>query len=148
MARHMARIEFHFNAPALVPYACRLLRKVHARGLRAQVVGQGATLALLDQTLWTFSALDFLPHCGSDAGAVLRDASAVLLTEQPASDWSRQVLVNLGEGIPPGFEGFERIIDVVSVDELHRAQARERWRHYTRMGHELIRHDLAQADQA
>ncbi len=140
----MARIEFHFNAPALVPYACRLLRKVHGRGLRAQVVGQGATLALLDQTLWTFSEQDFLPHCVADAPQAVRDASAVLLTEQPRADWHRQVLINLGEDLPQGFEGFERIIEVVSVDDLHRAQARERWRNYTRLGHELVRHDLAQ----
>ena len=46
------RIEFHFNAPALVPYACRLLRKVQGRGLRAQVVGHATTLAQLDQALW------------------------------------------------------------------------------------------------
>ncbi len=141
----MARIEFHFNAPALVQYSCRLLRKVHARGLRAQVVGHATTLAQLDQALWTFSALDFLPHCLADAPDPLRAASRVLLSEHPLPDWERQVLINLGESVPAGFEGFERIIDVVSVDELHRAQGRERWREYSRLGHELVRHDLAQS---
>jgi len=140
----MARIEFHFNAPGLVQYSCRLLRKVHARGLRAQVVGHATTLAQLDQALWTFSALDFLPHCQADAPAALRQGASVLLTEQALSDWDRQVLVNLGEAVPEGFEAFERIIDVVSVDELHSAQGRERWRQYSRLGHELVRHDLAQ----
>ena len=142
----MSRIEFHFNAPALVPYACRLLRKVHGRGLRAQVVGHPTTLAQLDQALWTFSPLDFLPHCGAEAPLSMRSASAVLLTQQPSTDWSRQVLINLGESIPADFEGFERIIDVVSVDELHRAQGRERWRAYSQLGHELIRHDLARTE--
>jgi DNA polymerase-3 subunit chi len=140
----MARIEFHFNAPALVPYACRLLRKVQGRGLRAQVVGHGSTLAQLDQALWTFSQLDFLPHCAADAPQAMRAASSVLLTAEPLTDWDRQILVNLGESVPAGFEGFERIIDVVSMDDLHRAQGRERWRQYSRLGHELIRHDLSQ----
>ncbi len=144
----MARIEFHFNAPALVPYSCRLLRKVHARGLRAQVVGHATTLAQLDQALWTFSALDFLPHCLADAPAAIQQRSSVLLSEQARADWDRQVLINLGESVPEGFEAFERIIEVVSVDELHRAQGRERWRQYTRLGHELVRHDLAQSPQA
>ncbi len=143
----MARIEFHFNAPALVQYSCRLLRKVHARGLRAQVVGHATTLAQLDQALWTFSALDFLPHCLADAPVALRQSSCVLLTEQPRPDWTEQVLINLGELVPEGFEGFERVIDVVSVDALHRAHGRERWRHYSRLGHELVRHDLAQTTQ-
>jgi len=144
----MARIEFHFNAPALVPYACRLLRKVHARGLRAQVVGHSTTLVQLDQALWTFSPLDFLSHCGQAASPSVRSASRVMLAEHPLQDWDRQILVNLGESVPAGFEGFERIIDVVSVDELHRAQGRERWREYSRLGHELIRHDLSQGGQA
>ncbi len=138
----MARIEFHFNAPALVPYACRLLHKVHTRGLRAQVVGHATTLALLDEALWTFSALDFLPHCGPQASPAVQQASHVLLSEVPDGHWHRQVLINLGEMAPEGIDGFERIIDVVTVDELHRAQGRERWRHYARLGHELIRHDL------
>ena len=144
----MSRVEFHFNAPALVPYACRLLRKVHARGLRAQVVGHSATLAQLDQALWTFSPLDFLPHCTSDAPESVRKASSVLLTDQTRTDWHRDVLINLGEQVLEGFEGFQRIIDIVSIDELHRAQGRERWRHYSRLGHELIRHDLSQVREA
>ncbi|MEN9889014.1 MAG: putative polymerase chi subunit [Pseudomonadota bacterium] len=144
----MPRIEFHFNAPALVPYACRLLRKVHQHGLRAQVVGLPTTLAQLDQMLWTFSALDFLPHGGPSDSPAVRQASSILLTEQPVSDWPAAVLVNLGEGVPEGFEAFERVIEVVSVDELHRAQARERWRAYTAQGHALVRHDLAPAASA
>ncbi len=144
----MARVEFHFNAPALVPYACRLLRKACGRGLRTQVIGPESTLALLDQTLWIFSSLDFVPHCRANAPASVREASSVLLVPAVASDWSAQILVNLGEGVPETLDGFDRIIDVVTVDDLHRAQGRERWRHYSRLGHELIRHDLAQATPA
>lgn len=141
----MPRIEFHFNAPALVPYACRLLRKVSSHGLRAQVVGLPSTLGQLDQMLWTFSPLDFLPHCGPNASPAMRGASRLLLCEQPEVDWPAAVLVNLGERVPEGFEAFERVIEVVSIDDLHRAQARERWRDYTARGHELVRHDLAKA---
>ncbi len=144
----MPRIEFHFNAPALVPYACRLLRKVNQHGLRAQVVGLPTTLGQLDQMLWTFSPLDFLPHCGPSADAAMRAASRFLLTPQPEPGWGGAVLVNLGEQVPTGFEAFERVIEVVSVDDLHRAQARERWRTYTARGHALLRHDLAQASAA
>ncbi len=143
----MARIEFHFNAPTLVPYACRLLRKVHGHGLRAQVIAAPTTLTQLDQALWTFSELDFLPHCNATAPPAVRSASSVLLAPEVRTDWDQQILINLGESVPAGFEGFARIIDVVTVDDLHRAQGRERWREYSRMGHELIRHDLARPEQ-
>lgn len=138
----MAKVEFHFNAPSLVTYACRLLRKVQGRGLRAQVVGHPTTLSQLDQALWTFSPLDFLSHAQPQSHPVALQHAAILLAPEPLEHWPRQVLVNLGEAIPEGFETFERIIDVVSVDELHREQARARWRAYARMGHELVRHDL------
>jgi len=144
----MARVEFHFNAPALVPYACRLLRKAYGRGLRTQVVGHESTLGLLDQALWTFSALDFVPHCRENAPDAVRDASRVLLGTAVQRDWRAQILVNLGERVPEGLEAFDRIIDVVTMDDLQRAQGRERWRQYTRSGHELIRHDLSQAAPA
>lgn len=143
----MARIEFHFNAPALVPYACRLLRKVHGRGLRAQVIGHPTTLMQLDSALWTFSPLDFMPHCQDNAPATSLEHSRVLLAQSPAMAWHRQVLINLGQEVPPGFDQFERVIDVVTVDDLHRAQGRERWRIYAAMGHELVRHDLLQTRQ-
>ena len=71
----MPRIEFHFNAPALLPYTCRLLRKVLGQGLRAQVVGLPSMLGQLDQMLWTFSAPDFLPHAGPESATALRQAS-------------------------------------------------------------------------
>lgn len=144
----MARIEFHFNAPALVSYTCRLLRKVQGRGLRAQVVGHASTLAQLDHALWTFAPLDFLTHCQAQAPAPMLASSSVLLTEIPVADWHRQVLINLGENVPEGLEGFERIIDVVTVDDLLRAQGRQRWRQYASLGHELLRHDLLKTESA
>lgn len=142
------RIEFHFNAPALVPYACRLLRKVQGRGLRAQVVGNATTLAQLDQALWTFTPLDFLSHCSAQAPVSMLATSSILLNETPVPDWHQQVLINLGENVPEGLKGFERIIDVVTVDELHRAQGRQRWRQYSSLGHELLRHDLLKMESA
>ena len=58
----MTRIDFHFNAPDKLAYGCRLLRKVHRAGQRAVVFGPVRLIADLDQALWTFSPLDFLPH--------------------------------------------------------------------------------------
>ena len=58
----MTRIEFHFNAPERLQYACRLLRKASAQNLRIGVVGSAAALRQLDAALWNFSAVDFLPH--------------------------------------------------------------------------------------
>ena len=43
----MTRIEFHFNAPERLQYACRLLRKASAQRLRMGVVGDAARTSTL-----------------------------------------------------------------------------------------------------
>ena len=44
--------------------------------------------------------------------------------------------------MPNGFDAFTRVIDVVSLDEADRQLARQRWKRYTELGFDLVRHDL------
>ena len=141
----MTRIEFHFNAPDRLTYTCRLLRKVHASGLRAGVVGAQPFLSHLDQALWTFSAADFIPHAllGASGQSAADAACAVVMAESVAALGPVDVLVNLGDAVPAGFEKVSRLIEIVTADDLDRANARARWKQYTQLGYDLIRHDLA-----
>lgn len=138
----MTEIAFHFNAPDKLAYACRLLRKAVMAGARAVVTGADDTLARLDQQLWTFSALDFVPHCMAGSPARMLQASPVVLAVDAQQAPVHPVLVNLGDLVPAGFERFERLIEVVGTDADDRALARERWRHYAARGYAIVRHDL------
>ena len=138
----MTEIAFHFNAPDKLAYVCRLLRKAVSGGARAVVSGPEDILAQLDQQLWTFSALDFVPHCMAGSPARVLDASPVVLAVDAQQAPARPVLVNLGDLVPAGFERFERLIEVVSGDDGDRALARERWKHYAARGYAIVRHDL------
>lgn len=146
----MTRIEFHFNAPERLTYTCRLLRKVHASGARAGVVGAQPFLGHLDQALWTFSALDFIPHVlvGTAGQVTETQASTVCLAERVAALGKVDVLLNLGDDVPEGFESIPRLIEIVTADDLDRAHARARWKRYTQLGYELVRHDLARPGAA
>jgi DNA polymerase III subunit chi len=139
----MTRIEFHFNAPERLQYACRLLRKASAQSLRIGVTGSPVSLRQLDAALWTFSAVDFLPHSTAADSPEIQQASPILLSDDPVTCVGRQVLVNLGDEVPAGFEGFERLIEIVAVDDHGRMTARQRWKHYTAKGYELLQHDLS-----
>ncbi len=139
----MTRIEFHFNAPERLQYACRLLRKAHGRGLRLGVVGSEATLRQLDVALWTFSEIDFLPHSTAADGQDLQDASPIRLHSDPLQLAGMDVLVNLGDDVPQGFDQFERLIEIVATDDHGRMTARQRWRHYAGQGYDLLQHDLS-----
>jgi DNA polymerase III subunit chi len=146
----MTEISFHFNAPDKVAYACRLLRKAVNGGARIVVTGDGLALGQLDAALWTFSALDFIPHCFDDADASMVAASPVVLEALPgkstlaaANAPPGQVLLNLGARVPDGFERFERLIEVVGTGDDDRKVGRDRWKHYASRGYALIQHDLA-----
>lgn len=138
----MTGVEFHFNAPDKVGYACRLLRKAVGKGARLVVTGEPALLRELDIALWTFSPLEFVPHCyGQAAGAAVLAASPVVLSEAAHAAPHQEVLVNLGPAVPEGFERFERLIEVVTVNEDDRVQGRRRWKHYADRGYAIVKHD-------
>ena len=141
----MTGIDFHFNTPEKVGYACRLLRKaVGARGARVVVVADAPMLDAVDQARWTFAPTEFIAHCRSDAEPGQLARSPVVLAESgEAALPHRQVLVNLGLEVPGGFERFDRLIDIVSADESDRQAGRRRWRHYADRGYSIQRHDFA-----
>ena len=143
----MTEVAFHFNVPDKLAYACRLLRKATGAGSKVVVTGESQQLRTLDTELWTFSALEFIPHChAASADAQVLAASPVVLADTPRGTPHHEVLVNLGEGVPEGFERFERLIEVVSQDDGDRQRARARWKHYADRGYAIQRHDLAQRE--
>lgn len=145
----MTEVAFHFNVPDKLGYACRLLRKAAGSGAKVVVTGEAELLRALDTELWTFSALEFLPHChAASADAQVLAASPIVLADAPRATPHQEVLVNLGARIPDGFERFERLIEVVTQEDEDRQQARMRWKHYADRGYAIKRHDLAAKEGA
>jgi DNA polymerase-3 subunit chi len=131
------RVDFHFNVDHRLQYACRVVRK--ARGAGKSVLAfarEPDRLARFDAALWTFSALDFLPHVYADSP--LAASTPILLTLQAETAHVRDVLLNLDDDTPPEFERwfarFERVIEVVSLDDTDRRLARARFTAYRQAG--------------
>ncbi len=131
----MTRIDFHSNVGDALQYACRLLRKAYQAGQPTVVLADAARLRVFDEQLWTFSPLDFVPHCM--AGSALAAATPIVLTADLDDAPHHQVLLNLGAGVPAQFARFERLLEVVgnAPDEL--AAGRERYRFYRDRGYPL-----------
>jgi DNA polymerase-3 subunit chi len=140
----MTEVMFHLNVPERLGYACRLLRKAYLRGARVVVSAPGATLARLDVLLWTFVAAEFVPHLRLAPGAVvaphLKD-TPIWLVERVDQAPHHEVLLNLGDELVPGFESFDRVIELVPDDEAPKQAARKRWKHYADRGYALQRHE-------
>jgi len=137
-------IDFHFNVDHRVNYACRVVRKAHAAGRSVLVYSQDAErLARMDNALWTFSLLDFLPHVCLPSPLAPR--TPIWLCSQAVPE-ARDVLLLLDDAPAPSFAQwfphFGRVIDVVSTDAAERSLARTRFKTYRDAGFTPVAHDL------
>jgi DNA polymerase III subunit chi len=139
----MTSIAFHFNAPLKLDYACRLLRKASASGSTVAVWADSALLHKLDEQLWRFSAQDFVPHALIESLTPLHCSyTPIWLCDNASQGLGRQVLLNLTQDFPGEIANYERVIEVVSLDEQDKQRARQRWKQYKDLGYEILRHDL------
>ncbi|MBV9891069.1 MAG: DNA polymerase III subunit chi [Rhizobacter sp.] len=142
----MTEISFYFNVPSRTAYACRLVRRAHRQGMAVAVAGPADALDEIDHELWSFAAVEFLAHSRIErAGEVpepLR-ATTIWLGENPIDAPLHGALLNLGPLPPPAFETFERLFEVVSLEESDREAARARWKTYARRGYPIKRHEVA-----
>ncbi|HJV60147.1 MAG TPA: DNA polymerase III subunit chi [Albitalea sp.] len=145
----MTEVQFHFNVPDRLPYACRLLRKALRSGATGVAVdAPAATLSRLDKLLWTFDPQEFIPHVvlrADEAIAPRLARTPVWLVERAEQGARHPVLVHLGDEPAQGFESFQRLIEIVSVDAAEREAARRRWKHYAGRGYALQRFDVGAA---
>lgn len=139
----MTQVAFHFNAPDKLAYVCRFTRKATRLDARVAITGSAEDLQRLDRMLWALGSSDFVAHCTHDADEEMLQASPVVLAMDPRTCRHRDVLVNVGDAVPEGFEQFAKLVEVVSQSNpADRGRARERWRDYAQRGYDIVRHDL------
>ena len=135
----MTDVAFHTGIANPLDYACRLLRKAYRSGARVAVHADPALLDRLDQALWTFEPLEFVPHIvlprdGADAGR-LALSPVVLVKGDAAAPAACRIGVTLAGHAVPDVGAFDRLIAIVGLDPAHREAGRLRWREYERAGH-------------
>lgn len=135
----MTDVAFYTGIANPLDYACRLLRKAYRSGARVAVHGEPALLDRLDQALWTFEPLEFVPHVvlprdGADAGR-LALSPIVLVKAAAAAPAQCRIAVSLAGHPVPDVGAFDRLIAIVGLDPEQREAGRQRWREYERAGH-------------
>jgi DNA polymerase-3 subunit chi len=133
----MTRIDFHSNVPDKIAYTCRLVRKARAARFKVALLATDrAQLATLDEALWTFSALDFLPHVSSE-DPFAAETPIILTASDQAELPHHEILINLAPVTPAHFARFERLFEIISSDDADKAAGRERYRFYQQRGYPL-----------
>jgi DNA polymerase-3 subunit chi len=79
--------------------------------------------------MWTISATDFLPHVL--AGDPLAAQTPIILTDDAAAEVPHHdILVNLSQLPPANYAQFQRVFEIVSMDEQDAQAGRQRFLHY------------------
>jgi DNA polymerase III subunit chi len=141
----MTEVSFHFNISDRMAYMCRLLRKAWQQQAQVAVLGPADALSTLHRQLWLFEPLEFVPHARLTPGQTMPvhlKPTPIWLLEDANQAPTPEVLVNLCDEVPSGFERFSRLIEVVSTEESDRSNARQRWKHYTQLGYSMTRHEV------
>lgn len=137
----MTRVDFYFNAGDKQEVARKLGAKAFQAGQCALLFTQDEALAQrLEADLWQLPALSFVPHVR--CGHPLAPQTPVLIGADADDIRSPDVLINLDDAWPPCFSRFERLIEVVGLDDADRQAARQRYRFYQERGYALNSIDL------
>jgi DNA polymerase-3 subunit chi len=147
----MPRVDFYVlesaDPAARLRFACRLVEKAWLREHRVRVqLDPGGDGATFDDLLWTFSDRSFVPHerLAADGGTPGSSAPVVIVDGETGGPGDRDMLVNLGAGVPADYQGYMRIAEVIDADDQRRRLGRERFRFYREQGIEPQTHDMGE----
>lgn len=139
----MTRADFYIlgDGGSRTRFACTLAHKAWQQGHRPFLLAPDRDEAAgLDDLLWTFQDISFLPHTlADDAGA----GDVPVTIGWPGHAAAGDVLINLTDDVPDNAAGFERIAEIVGGDETQRNRARQRYKTYRERGYDMHNHDMA-----
>ena len=137
----MTRIDFYLlsaQAGDAIHTVCRLSEKAVSANKKIYVrVPSAAAAEALDNALWTFRQGSFVAHERYSGDALEPPVPPLLIGSAEAPETHHDILINLGDDVPPWFSSFERVLEVVDADPARREPSRERYRFYKDRGYEL-----------
>ncbi|MBT5722447.1 MAG: DNA polymerase III subunit chi [Gammaproteobacteria bacterium] len=136
----MTRIDFYQTSGDEHAFACRLIDMVYRKGRQIYVHTSTEELArTLNEQLWTFKEDSFVPH--SLHSEAIDVPIKIGFDHEPEEH--QDVLINLSGQIPHFFSRFDRVAEIVPVDQNSRKSARENYAYYKERGYVLNYHEIS-----
>lgn len=143
----MTRISFYTHAENKLTVARQLITKAWSQKLNVLVYAPEHAIAReVDRLLWAQPALSFIPHCldNSPVAAV----TPILIGSRMEALARADVIINLDQAPPSVFSRFDRLLEIVTLEETDLMAGRQRYRHYKERGYDLVTHDMQGQCQA
>lgn len=132
------------DAEAVLNFVCRLTQTVMTKSEHSLVIVDDQTerLKALDEQLWSFDATSFIPHTlisGEQVTADKLSAPVTLFSSLP-SNFDGIVLNLAPTALPLSKNGTlpDRVLEIITPDEVSKQQGRDKYRAYRDLGFELI----------
>jgi len=142
------RVDFYVlpdtAAGARLRFACRLTEKAYKLDNKVHAHVTGAAQARqLDELLWTFRPGSFVPHeIGGTAPPSNPPDAPVTIGHDCEAALNGDLLINLADTIPPFFDRFARVAEIIDSSAECRQRGRERFSLYRANGYEPNTHKL------
>jgi DNA polymerase III subunit chi len=137
----MTQVDFYTSVEDKYQTACVLAAKALARSVRITILTPDSDATdRLDRLLWIHPPIGFLPHCRAQHR--LAAVTPIIVDHLAEPVVHEQVLLNLRHDAPPHFSRFERLLEIVGLEDSDREPARARFRFYRERGYEIRTHDL------
>ena len=131
-------------------FVCSLIQKAWKQGNNIFINTRSETEAIaLDDLLWTFKDISFLPHCLASNNNT--ETSPIVIGHDNQMNGQipehTAIMINLADKIPQNMGKVERVLEIVAGSESERQQARKRYAEYRDQGHELNNHKIESNDR-
>lgn len=142
----MAKVDFYLLSAsgehARQLFACRLAEKAYKLKNRVNICVPSQDAArVMDDLLWTFRDISFVPHEIVTPADGQPDAPVTIACGGlPGNEY--ELLINLCDASPENFGSFPRVAEIVSSDEESKSRGRQRFVDYRSQGHTLDTHNL------
>lgn len=114
---------------------CHLVEQHYQPDARIYIHTPSRTITQqLDDLLWTFHDISFLPHASIDNNP---NDVPILLGDANTANPSGNLLINLTSTVPNFYANFKKILEIVPSEDLAKAEARKRYKFYKSLGYVL-----------
>ena len=122
-------------------FLCRLVDKAYQLQKKIYIHASSHEEAQrIDELLWTFRDISFIPHQQVTGGQLINPTLAVTIAIDKPKQFIADILFNLSREVPACFSEFPRIIEIVS--ETEKNQSRNKYKFYKAQNCQLTLHNI------
>lgn len=128
----------------LYRFTCRLVDKAYLLQQKIYIhVNSHEEGQRLDELLWTFRDISFIPHAYLDLTSTTNPLLSVTIARNKPSELHADILFNLSAEVPACFPEFTRIIELVSEEKENKSQSRKKYKFYKTQNYQLTMHTIS-----